>query len=177
MTRRARIVPLILTALLAAAVLAPRVPAAPGQAAEPKTELERLDRAMNRARDLIRNATVKLSNGVVSGMQQQDDATLPDTAATRCCSGNLDGLAESYRRIEASLARMQVCYRSRGIADESADMLTLAGEDLETLRRVTDNFARAGDMHTTQGSLAAMQRAFLLLKKSRDGMFEDCPLQ
>ncbi len=145
-------------------------------AEEPKTELERLDVAMNRARDLIRNATMKLKNGVVSGMREQDSAA-PDTPAQRCCSGNLDGLAESYRRIGEALERIETCYEERDVTGESLDMLDLAREDLDTLERVTGNFARAGDARTAGGGLAAMQRSFINLKKSRDGLLEDCPVQ
>lgn len=151
----------------------------------PKTALERFDVALVKARDLVHNASVKLRNGIRQGVTHTPKArpgehgrivqeqVNPEAPGVLCCSGNLERLSDLYRELTKELAEVKACYQRSNVERSLLDSMTLAEEDLQSLTRATERFSRAPDEKMADGSVAAMQRSWLLLKKSRDGL-ADC---
>ena len=174
-------------AVLALALIAPGIAlSAPrGEQPEPKTHLEAIDRTLNHSRDFIANAVAKVRQGVVGGLTrstggENTTGTLPKRPeesgpAIACCGFNIDRVREDVITLREQFAAFEQCHIAAEAGREARDLLVVAREDVEGLGEAIDAFARSSNAEELNGSLGALQRAFILLEKTRKNI-PDCDL-
>jgi hypothetical protein len=132
----------------------------------PPTYRQRLDKQLTRVSHLTLNARVKLTNGVVGTSAAGNDAE-PPSPAQQCCSGNLDKLADAYKKLAAVLDELDQCYARTGDPGSSA-VTALFAQELKGYGRSLQAFANAPTGNEALAALDAMTRGYNRMKSSAE---------
>ena len=131
--------------------------------------LDRLNAEMNKIRGQLKNASVKMKNGV-----QGLGGTAGESSVMKgCCGSNLRHIAKAALAINGLLPELSRCYDA-----ESADLASAAVEfyrnDLRSFARAMAQLQDAQGSHNAKMFMDGTTRAFLQLRESGDEL-PACP--
>lgn len=155
---------------LAALLLAGASLAAPAPLPEDVPTLDRVNAEMNKIRGQLKNASIKMRNGVqgLGGTAVADSSVMKS-----CCGSNLGHIARAALAIEGLLPELARCYES-----ESNSMARAAVEfyrnDLRAFASAMAKLQEAQGSHEAKMFMDGTTRAFLQFRKSGDGL-SPCP--
>jgi len=164
--RPTRISILILTLPLVAGASLAAPPPLPADA----PPLDRLNAEMKKIRGQLRNASVKMKNGIkgLGGKTGEDTSVMKS-----CCGSNLGHIARAALAIDGLLPDLAGCYES-----ENNDMASAAVEfyrnDLRAFARAMALLQDAQGPHDAKMFMDGTTRAFLQLRESGDEL-PACP--
>jgi hypothetical protein len=162
---------------LAAATLAALLCWAPTPAqqpkAPPKTTHERAEREMLRLRNQIKNARMRLENGIQGVGEPGVGSNGPVTPARLCCSVNIQKLAKASTDLKGLIGELAACYEKTG-DENSAMVVPLIMTDIGTLDRTVEAWANAPTGRDAYGGMGAMTQAYLQLRDDMDKI-QACP--
>ena len=139
------------------------------------TLIQRAERELLRYRVQIKNASVRLEQGLQGMGTGAPDPNAPATPANLCCAVNLKKMRGAYVTLTKVFDELGGCYAA---AEGSGNIsqLEFAKAELNELARVVEEFALAPDDDAAAVSLQRLTIAYLRLLETMD-RFEPCPAE
>lgn len=143
--------------------------AVPGRCAEDEkaTPLDPVQKEMKRIRGMIRNANMKLHQGVAA--LEPGSGSVGSTPGLRCCSGNLERISQSMGNLRDLMNETRSCFEQQRDVD-GVMAVNLVVQDLRSLGTALDAFQRSPSQEQASGAMGATQRAYLNLLKSVEAL-------